>query len=208
MKSNIKIVISILTLLIALGTYWFTLKPTISPQDVELKGQLREANLSPGPKFPGEEGKNGYAVEISLDKKVDKPLFNSKHEYLYTVYVYVEGLPIASWDFYKGLDKEGEPEGKEDYSIGGDSRTAKLANLKLKELLGLDYNKEKEFMFQGKTDGFTYTGNSFPAKIRFYILTNNNTLLDTHKLFLIYSHYEIKWGKNLSWVKIVPINFI
>lgn len=58
-------------------------------------------------------------------------------------------------------------------------------------------------------DGFAYLGNKFPQRVRYYLLPIpiENTP-DPNKSFLIYCHCEVKWGKNLSWAKEVPLEMV
>jgi hypothetical protein len=54
---------------------------------------------------------------------------------------------------------------------------------------------------------FSYAGSQKEFKARAYAATLDGSPvnLDNKKAFVFYSHYEKKWGRNLSWTKAVPV---
>ena len=182
---------------------WFGLKPTISRDDIVLVGELKHEQLSPEPKLPT---RGGYVVEISLSKKMEKPLDVSDRDYFSMVYTFVDGFTPYVWDFYKGTDAKGGVIGSEGFYFGSDSRMIGLAAKNLKDAGYISDNSLNEINdLNRNTVGFTYTGNQFPAKVRIYLFPIDKKLNQNQKAFLVYTHYEKKWGKDLSWAKVVPI---
>lgn len=98
-----------------------------------LSGQLKKAEFSQQPRYPSE---GGYVLEVSLDKKIDKPLYVST-KYFYEIYPLVDGFSIGVWDFFQGLSENGGPKGGEDFYFGSDGRTINVAaeNIKKSRIL-------------------------------------------------------------------------
>ncbi|SFR16157.1 hypothetical protein SAMN05660706_13829 [Desulfoscipio geothermicus DSM 3669] len=86
----------------------------------------------------------------------------------------------------------------------------------------------KEDYYLSDVKGLSYLGNNFPAKIRFYISNKKidselytksdvnldyliNYFIETNekpnldRAFVFFSYYEKKWGRNLSWINVIPI---
>jgi len=148
-------------------------------------------------------------VEIELNKQTEKPLYK-EDQYLYDVYLFADSYITPLWDYLKG-ENNGTLVGGEGFYIGTDGKTLVPAIKRLKDLEIL--SKESDFI--NNIMGFSYIGYDFPTKIRFYIsnmkmVENLRKEVDTapnpQNSYLVYSHHEVKWGKDLSWVKIVPIN--
>jgi len=58
------------------------------------------------------------------------------------------------------------------------------------------------------TSGFIYTGKDFPTRTRIYLAPINKKLSSSTKAYLVYAHYEKKWGRDLSWAKVEPISIV
>lgn len=107
-----------------------------------------------------------------------------------------------------------------------DSKELRKIGFNTRTLHGYTLNPAKEKLaeagiyLQDNTDnsrlhGLYYFGNSFPAEIQYYVTnvkltypqgyvtTNQKPSLDNS--YLVYSHYERRWGKDLSWVKLAEI---
>lgn len=50
--------------------------------------------------------------------------------------------------------------------------------------------------------------NTFPVKVRIYLVPLDKSINKNQKAFLVYTYYEKKWGKDLSWAKTVPIRIV
>ena len=191
-----------ISVLFAVG--WYRMSPTIKPEDIIITGEVKPNRLSPEPKLPTKEG---YVVEMYFEKRTNKPLNISDRAYFYEIYPYIEGFTMAAWDFYKGINANGETIGSEGYYFGSDGRTQQIAANKLKEAGIITERDRQQDLSIGGTDGFTYIGEKFPTKVRLY-LTPVDKELTSKKAFLVYSHYESRWGKDLSWAKIVPLKVV
>lgn len=67
----------------------------------------------------------------------------------------------------------------------------------------MDINKLNQ-----STIGFAYSGNDFPTRTRIYLIPLDKDLNPNTKAYLIYAHYEKRWGKDLSWAKVEPIKIV
>lgn len=183
--------------------YWFSLSPTINPQDIKLTGVLKPAKLSPNPK----DTDKGYVIEITFDKKTVKHLYIGDNKYFYDIYPIIGEHSNLAWDFFQG-SKEDHVKGDKDYSFGNDGRTLNIAATKLKELgiITNDTLQDVNKLSIGH-EGFAYVGNKFPQRIRYY-LTPIDKVPNQRKSFLIYCHYEKSWGKDLCWAKMIPLEII
>ncbi len=81
----------------------------------------------------------------------------------------------------------------------------KIAGLQLKELNIIEDSSLDGLNYFGEYPmGFAYTGDNFPSDIRIYLYPIDKTM-DTTTAYLIYTHFERKWGKDLSWAKVIPL---
>jgi len=186
------------------GIFWFNLTPTISPDDVEVTGELFKAEELSNPVFD----KYNYALAITLDNKTDSNLHKGYYgKYFSNLYVYVDDFVIRE---YAKSSKELEEK-------GFNTRTAHgYTELPVKEkLMELGIYLQKN-VTAPNLHGLYYFGSTFPAKIQYYVTNvkynpegtyikiNQKPNLDNS--YLIYSHYEKRLGKNLSWVKLSKID--
>lgn len=164
---------------------------------------LKPTSFSPDPKDTAE----GYVLEITFDKHTNKPLYLTNCDYIYDIYPIIDEHSNLAWDFFQGRF-EGNVKGDKDYSFGNNGRTLQVATTKLKELciLSNDTPQDVNKLAMGH-DGFSYIGNHFPQRIRYYLVPLDKAP-DPNKSFLIYCHYEAKWGKILSWAKVVPLKMV
>lgn len=193
----------ILLVMVGLIFTWSSLIPTISKDDIVLTGELQQEQLSPEPKLPT---RGGHVVEILLSKKTDKPIAISDRAYFSMVYIFVDGFTPCVWDFYKGIDQQGRAIGSDGFSFGSDSMTISIAAKSLKDIGYVSGDSLKDINELNKhTVGFTYAGNTFPVRVRIYLCPIDKSINKDQKAYLVYTHYEKKWGKDLSWAKVVPI---
>ena len=84
---------------------------------------------------------------------------------------------------------------KEDYGIGNDYRSQKLIKDSLDKLFMSNYNSD-----QVDNDvGYYYTGTKKTNSIRFYLIPMKSVDDTTpNKSIVFYTHYENKWGKDVS----------
>jgi hypothetical protein len=52
-----------------------------------------------------------------------------------------------------------------------------------------------------KMNTFTDTGDRFPLGVRYFLPGPLPDFASARSTFLLYSHYEKRWGKDLSWTK-------
>lgn len=81
-----------------LGAVWFSLSPTVTPDDVELTGIIKETMSSPEPRIPTDQKAISYVFEIELNSKTKKRLNDYEQGYFFTVYPYVDGYEAPHWD--------------------------------------------------------------------------------------------------------------
>lgn len=195
-------VLCVLLILLILPGYRFSLSPTIQPNDVLINGDIKSRLL-----LPSQERfiEGDYVIDVSLNKKTKKALSDDNKGYISDICVYTEGIHNIGWDFYKGLDKQGYLVGGEGFQFGINGRTLQVAADELRRLGILTSNSEEQtnIVFNNSV-GFSYSGNKFPGNVRLHF-ANNTGSPEGKKAFLIYSHYEVKWGKDLSWAKVIPL---
>ncbi|MBO8129809.1 MAG: hypothetical protein H0Z39_11560 [Peptococcaceae bacterium] len=186
--------------LVAAGIVWANLAATVSPDDIDLKAELVRTATIANPVCEDAS----YAVEVSLDKSTDQPLFEDG-KYRHTIHLYVDGF----------LFKECA-EGLRGHDSALNMQRNTIAQV-VKELssLGIDYPHD---ILASDLLGFMYTGENLPARTRHYLsnrrivkygvpctTVQTNEQPHSERSYAIYAHHEIRWGKDLSWVKTVPI---
>jgi hypothetical protein len=176
--------------LIGVWAWWVNLSPSVKPQDIELKGVIRPVSALKD--VPKPQINAPWAVEIELVKNTDKPLNGGG--YFHFVYPYVQGFANASWDF--------NGDAADHYGVGNDSRTQAMIVSTLK---GLGIQAAPRDL-QGS--GFFYKGSGNRAAVRVYLSPADPNVKEPQKgtAYLFYTHYEKKWGKNLSWTKAVRLD--
>ena len=180
-----------LAIILFLGSFifWRTLAPSITPNDVIITGNIiNESNQNSVP--------DNQFFEVHFDKKTDKPLYVSE-DYFYNIIFVARDKKVSSWQFTlaDGSDIE-----EHNIVYGTDIRTLRTVNKKLGgKNIYLDTN------ISGAVDGFAYVGREFPLIGRLYLYSSPSPV-NNDKECLIYAHYEVRFGKDLSWAKVIPLN--
>lgn len=195
--------IFIVILALGFGAFWFTLNPSINPDDIELTGNLINAKELENHIF----NEFNYALTIKLDNKTGKKLIDGdRNQYFSDIYVYIDDhIILETMDSYE-LEKFGFIAGKHGY-------TSIPAKEKLSEYgVTIPQNMSVPSLY-----GLMYIDTVFPVEIQYYI-TNIKYQYPNHEqvainqkpnldnAYIVYSHYEKRWGKDLSWVKVFKIN--
>jgi len=127
-------------------------------------------------------------------------------KYLHTVYFYIDGfVPRKNARIYFGKK----------FNAGVYHSETALQVIKEFKKAGIDYPVN---VSGPDLEGFFYKGDLFPAKVRYHILdrqivdpslpgatVQNDNKHDIDQCYIAYSHRETKWGKDLSWTKLFPI---
>ncbi|CCQ95195.1 exported hypothetical protein [[Clostridium] ultunense Esp] len=170
---------------------WLSQTPTISPKDVELK--ITMDNI-PGSGLSEENQVPRQKLTILLDNKSSNPLIDMSKGYFYTVYVY---HPLNYR--YIFIEKSHLLSPKE-LVMGGDSRTERQAIKDLKKIIP----QLNDHFFSIGTPGFYYMGKEIPIIIDYYF-SKDQQIEDEQNFYVIFSFYQKKFGKNLSWSKIYTV---
>ncbi|MGG5253877.1 hypothetical protein ACQYAD_10305 [Neobacillus sp. SM06] len=185
-------------LLIFLGSFlifgiffWSLLSPSISEDDVQLTNDIKIISTS------GQSDKNQVdklEVSILLKNKSSKPLFNKKKDYLYTVYLYNP----SSYRFLK-IEYANQLNPKE-LLLGSDSRTKKRVIKDLKNAnIPISYKNGIV-----ETPGFMYLGRAPQISMEYYFIQKQKVVRNDN-FYVVFSFYQKKYGKNLSWSKIYTV---
>ncbi|HWI61036.1 MAG TPA: hypothetical protein VNT75_04295, partial [Symbiobacteriaceae bacterium] len=180
-----------LVILVALFGWWMTRGPAIRPEEIDLDVVLRAPgmgeNLQPGQA-------DAWTLEIQLDKGTARPL--GSHQVL----PYVEGFSLFPWDFFQGLTlghKGGSPVGEAGFHIGQDSRFRAPTGSALRAA-GFSISPAR----LETARGFMYTGQQFPARVRFYL--KGDGAPRPEQTVVVFTYRQIWLGRDLSWTKVVP----
>lgn len=163
--------------------------PTVHPEDVVLKASLRPSDVTAC--FPEVQ----WVLEVELGRTKDVPLHAGERAYMFEVNVFNGERPLSP-------DDAGEAcgEGRGDFgphlTIGNDGRTYPPAVRAARASGDLPATYPDT---QTSASGFIYTGDEFPVKVRYYL----NESQPPQKMAVIYSHYEVRRGKDYSWTKTV-----
>jgi len=195
-----KLAIIFIILVIIGGFIWLNLTPTVKPEYIEIKAELVKADV----KNP-DVADYKYALDISVDSKKKLPL-SVNDKYLHTVYFYIDGfVPRKNARIYFGKK----------FNAGVYHSETALPVIKELKKTGIDYPVN---VSGPDLEGFFYKGDLFPAKVRYHILdrqivdpslpgatVQNDNKPDINQCYIAYSHRETKWGRDLSWIKLFPI---
>lgn len=197
MIRNKYIIFTSFIFLVLVATFYYLIKPTINPNDIEIKATLKKIDSESIDKTGLLENTEcQYLLTIYLNKKTGKLLTeNIKH----TIYPYITGNPIV----YSQFESPNLKDISDDVSTGIDGTTATKALKKLNELSVIKSSDHNLFS-KKHIWGFSYHKENYPIIIRSYIKEEN--ILDNNKNFILYSYYEKKYGKGMSWVKAVKVN--
>lgn len=173
--------ITLLIFLLIVVIFFLSLKPHLSPEDISLSYDVKNSL-----------GTENHNLNLTLDIKRKDIKYTEKsfyHVYVFpnenSKYIYTEYLNVS----------------QEDIHIGTDIRTYHnaLRALENTKLHYIDEAKNKANPF----DGFFYTGNDYPIKVKTYYSRIDDT--QEEKVgYIVFSYYEKKVFKNLSWVIVYP----
>ncbi len=183
---------------VVLTLLWQTQQPSIKPVEIQIQAVMQPPGQAENP-IPG--GQDQWTVEITLSKSTERPLYESDGDWFFQVTPFVEGVSIGVWDFKQGLTggTSGSTVGGTDFAIGNDSRHIPMVVRALvSEGVSVD---EKDI---SRIPAMGYAGEKFPVEIRYY-LSRTEPASDGKGAFVVYSHYEKRWGRDLSWTKTFPI---
>lgn len=170
--------------------FWLNLSSDISPENIEVTALLNPMSTEQAPL----NNTSKRLLTISLNSNTAKPLVNELKEYFYTVYIYTPpGFRFITTDYPNQTNPQ-------NFHIGYDSRTGRPAITKLSNNANLPNINEKAITI---AEGFMYTGQSFPISIN-YIFSQHEQL-DNQNFYVVLSYYQRKFGKNVSWTKIIPV---
>lgn len=177
---------------------WYNQEPTVKPEDITIQAKFVPIELATKPVRPVMTG--NYTLEVELDRKTNISLING--QYFHMVIPYIESISFGATniDFFQGIDDRGHEIGSEApyYGFGNDPRTKQVA-VEALESLGLNPKADE------LDHGYFYRGDTFPTRVRFYVETGRNFRAQQTQAFVLYVHYETRWGRNLSWAKLEPI---
>lgn len=175
-------------------------QPSIRPEDVSIKAVLLPPGAVENPLY-GHEGQ--WALEITLDSHTDRPLYVSERSWFSWVTPYTPGMREVGRDFKQGWSNGtgGTTVGGEGFVVGSDGRHSILAAEALRTQ-GVSITEEEVFQIMG----FGYYGERLPAEIRYYLSDPESASSPGRRAFVVYSHYERRWGRDLSWAKAFPVD--
>lgn len=164
--------------------YYFTLKPSIKPEDINIRATLKQLENP-------EDNYYSYLIDLIVENKSQYPLnLRDGSKYSYMIYPYIPGLGN-----YTIKDKNSN---ENKFVIGSSYSTKKLVIKELKKL-GYATNVNNQDLY-----GFTsQKKDSFTCQIYFTKLDN---ISEIDNAYLFFSYTEKKFNKDLSWIKIVPLN--
>lgn len=177
MKNRFVWIIAILSIIIiAVAIFILGAKPSATDKDIEIEAVLQLNNT-------GICDYKEYALSINMIKNKDSNII---------IYPYIMGLGQISFS----------EKGKDDYylpgSVGSDGITERIAINRLKS----------ENIIQNETDisliGFWFPDNVGQYKTRLY-LSKLDSFTEIKNPVLVCVYIEEKYGKQLTWSKIVPI---
>ena len=188
-------------IVIVMSFFWFNLKPTINPEHIELIGKLTSVEQIQDPIWE----EYSYALTIKISSVNNSRLIGDN--YFSSLYIYLDDFFIQSQMSGAELKKEG-------FNImTTHGNTVTPAIKKLAEVGVILPTNHTDL---GRLHGLIYFGDSFPAEIQYYVTNVKFTSPQNHKItndkpdldnsYLVYSHYEKRWGKDLSWVRLFKVS--
>lgn len=192
-KLYISAVVLLTVALIAVWSLWLRLDPTVTPDDVELRGKLL-----PIGSLQGAKPLNGETMAAEVQVKRD-PNAALTHDYLY---VFVPGTQMTEFVLHEG-DK-GERSDKASPTTDPDLQ--KLVLNMLRQIgLTVTSGELHEHLYQYTGDQRNYTAQLYlkpdaSGNVK-AVTTPENALA-----YAVYVHQERKWGKNVSWSKAVKLS--
>lgn len=166
-----------LILLLIVVIFFLSLKPSLSPEDISLSYEVKNST-------------ENHSLNLTLDIKENDIKYSEKN--FYHVYIFPnENSKYVSTE-YLNISQD-------DIHMGTDYRTYNYALKALENtnLLYISEAKNKENPF----DGFFYTGHNYPITVNTYYSKFNES---EEEGYIVFSYYEKKFFKNLSWTKVYP----
>ena len=205
-----KWLIGLILLCLVAGIYAvirFNIDPTLAPEDVKLRARIVPAAEKPAEVPSQASAAYATVVEVELESTGGKAL--KQEGYSYKVYPYVQNGTVAAWE--PAPDSLAKGQKTESYAFGADNVTMPRALEMIERLTGASTNEE-EAKKAGMSGGFVYTGETFPAKVRYYAKDSeaatgagSGTDPKDGRTYILFSYHEKKWGKDVSWVKAVKV---
>ncbi|WP_253735912.1 hypothetical protein [Paenibacillus sp. FJAT-26967] len=172
--------------------------PTLAPDDIKLRTRIVPAAEAP-PQTPASESYTAL-YEVELESADGKAL--DQGGYTYKVYPGLDNAEIVAAEAAPDVIKNGHK--PENYTFGGeDANTLNPAKEMLERITGAATSTE-EAKRAGMASGFIYKGADFPAKVRYYI-KERDPVKQESRSYVLFSYHEVKWGKDVSWVKAVKL---
>lgn len=113
---------------------------------------------------------------------------------------YMDGTLAPLWDFVVRNPDPGSTSAEDnDIWLGGHSQLTPLTVQALRQA-GLEARED----LVNVQYGFTYFGSRPSFSVRFFFLPPWPSQ-SRAKTFVVYSHYERRWGKDLSWSRAYPV---
>lgn len=176
--------------------WWQSLQPTIKPEDVSIDAVLYPPNQATEP-VPSEGDK--WSLETTLLVRGGR-MHGPPESWFAMAFPYMEGTLAPRWDFV--VRNPGVPTTRDegnDIWIGGHSQLTPLTVRALRQA-GLQAREE----LVNVQHGFAYFDSRPSFSVRFFFLPPWPSE-PRAKTFVVYSHYERRWGKDLSWSRAYPV---
>ena len=187
MKAKILLTIAILLVIV---TFYILIEPTIKPDEIILEATLYNLeDISKSELLPNTDC--DYVLEIIINKNTQKPLIDKDRRYRYEVYPIVSGNAVP---YIHTLNLE-------NLSVGATGEFEILAINRLKEI-GIISEANQDYFSKQHINGFIYLEEEYPVRVQCYIKGNE---IKKGNNVVLFTFLEKKFGKNMSWVKITPL---
>ncbi|RTQ90391.1 hypothetical protein [Lysinibacillus telephonicus] len=177
MKKKIFVIVLSLILIVIVNLFFF--KPELNPDDISIDYEFK-TNI---------DNQNYLQLKLNnSNKEINFSESNFYHIYFFSPNYIIS--PIIDYPNYQD----------EEYHIGMDTRTYNVAKNSMNNE-NININK------YNSADGFYYNGENYPVIFDYYYYRefDNNNNHDTG--YIVFSYYEKKLFKDLSWTKLYPITF-
>ena len=174
--------------------WWQSLEPTTKPEDVSIDAAL----YPPGQATqPAQIDGHKWSLEVTLRVRGGR-MHGPPESWFGMAFPYMDGTLAPFWDFVVRNPSPTFEEGN-DIWIGGHSQLTPLTVQALRqagmEALGDAVSSQH---------GFAYFSSRPSFSIRYFFLPPWPSEPES-KTFVVYSHYERRWGKDLSWSRAYPV---
>ena len=129
-----------------------------------------------------------WVLTISLVSHTAQPLSNES--YYYHVYAIAPGATLQGPEYLSAADF-GNP------GTQGETVVAALQKLKSEGFLTANFPVNRS---DASVNGFAYYGQSFPAQVRYHLRVDEDQI---PRVAIVYAHAEHRWGKDLSWTRVL-----